>query len=117
MRADVRKPTRDDVLAKIAAVFPNRDQTSVLAVLDRYGIELHEQEKFRVQMAILKLCDEANSPNLERTVEQAKQDFRDVLAWAESPNLAARHASTDPRKKNKLAKKDEEQYLAWLRRS
>lgn len=117
MRMDFRKPTLDDVLAKIAVVFPDRDRRSVLSVLDRYGVEPHEQEQRRVQMAVLKLCDEAALPDLERTVEDAKQDFRDILAWAESPNLAARHASIDPHKKQKLAAQDDEQYLDWLKRS
>lgn len=111
------KPTLEDVLAKITVVFPDREPQTVLAILDRYGTERHEQEQRRVQMAVLKLCDEDASPDLERAVKDAKQDFRDVLVWAESPNLSARSATADPRKKQRLAAKDEAQYLAWLRRS
>ncbi len=117
MSTAIGRPTLDDVLGKIAAVFPDRDPQSVLAILDRYGVEQHEQERRRVQLAILKLCDEAGTPDLERTVEEAKQDFRDVLVWAESPNLSTRFASTDEAKKRKLAVKDKGQYLAWLNRS
>ena len=117
MGADVRRPSLEDVLAKIVDVFPDRDPQSVLAILDRYGIEGHEQEQRRVQMAILKLCDEATAPDLEGTVKDAKQDFRDVLVWAESPHLSARSAATDPSEKQNLAAKDEAQYLAWLKGS
>jgi len=95
-------------------VFPDRDAQAVLAVLDRYGIEQHEQERRRVQLAILKLCDETEPPDLERTVEYAKQDFRDILAWAESPNLMDRHSLKDETKRQKLADQDRAQYLAWL---
>ena len=115
MCADPRRPSLEDVMAKIAKVFPESDTQSVLSVLDRYGTEGHEQERRRVQMAILKLCDEAACPDLERTVVDAKADFRDVLAWAESPGLSARSAASDPHKKQKLAAKDEAQYLAWLK--
>ena len=115
MGTDVRRPSLENVLAKIVVVFPDRDPQSVLSVLDRYGTEGHEQEQRRVQLAILKLCDEAACPDLERTVEDAKEDFSDVLVWAESPNLSARSATTDAREKQKLAAKDEAQYLAWLK--
>ena len=107
-------PTLDDVLAKIAQVFPDRDPSEVLAILDRYGRESHEQEPRRVQLAILKLCDEAEAPDLERTVEHAKGDFRDVLVWAESPNLGRRFALSDKAKRVALKRKDDEQYQAWL---
>lgn len=115
MGADVRRPGLEDVMEKIVAVFPECDPQSVLSVLDRYGTEGHEQERRRVQMAILKLCDEAAAPDLEATVKDAKQDFRDILVWAESPNLSARSATTDPGEKQKLAAKDEAQYLDWLK--
>jgi hypothetical protein len=114
MSADSGQPTLDLVQAKIAVVFADREPAAVLEVLDRYGVEKHEQERRRVQLAILKLCDEAETPDLEGTVEYAKQDFRDALAWAESPNLGTRFRTTDGRKREKLAAKDREQYLAWL---
>ena len=114
MSAPPERPTLSDVLAKIKSVFPDRESAAVLAVLDRYGVERHEQEQRRVQLAILKLCDEAKTPDLEGTVEHAKGDFRDVLAWAESPNLGARSVSTDSAKKAKLTAKDEAQYQAWI---
>ena len=114
MSVPSERPTLSDVLAKIKSVFPERESEAVLAVLDRYGVERHEQEQRRVQLAILKLCDEAETPDLEGTVEHAKGDFRDVLAWAESPNLGARAASTDLAKKARLTARDEAQYQAWL---
>lgn len=108
------RPTTDDVLAKIADVLPDRDAAEVLAVLDRYGTEPHEQERRRVQLAVLKLCDEAAEPDLERTVADAKADFRDVLVWAEAPNLGARSRSKDAAHREALKAQDRAQYEAWL---
>ena len=102
--------TADQVRRKIAQVFPDRDPDAVLAVLTRYGTEKHEQEPDRVRLAILKLCDEEDAPDLERMVECAKQDFRDILTWAEYPNQSKRLFSGD----EQLKAKDKAQYQAWL---
>lgn len=102
--------TADHMRRKIAQVFPDRDPEAVEAMLDRYGTEKHEQEPDRVHLAILKLCDENDAPDLERMVDIAKQDFRDVLAWAEYPHQSKKLFSGD----DKLKAKDEAQYQAWL---
>ena len=108
------RPAQDDVLRMIAAVFPDRNAADVLAILDRYGTEPHEQERHRVQLAVLKLCDEAEEPDLERTVADAKADFRDVLVWAESPGLGARSRTKDAARREALKARDKAQYGAWL---
>jgi hypothetical protein len=110
----VTKPTRALVIAKIRQVFPEREAADVLTLLDRYGAEDHHREKERVQLAILKLCDEATSPDLGAYVETACADFRDVLAWAESPNLFRETSRKDPEEREKLIALDRAQYLAWL---
>ena len=98
--------TADQVRRKIAQVFPDRDAETIQAVLARYGTEKHEQEPDRVRLAILKLCDEEDAPELERMVECAKQDFRDILAWAEYPNQSKKLFSGDEKLKA--------QFQAWL---
>lgn len=108
------KPTRALVIAKIRQVFPERTVADVLALLDRYGAEDHHREKERVQLAILKLCDEATAPDLDAYVETARADYRDVLAWAESPNLFRGTSRKDPAEREKLIALDRAQYRAWL---
>lgn len=108
------EPTRALVIEKIRRVFPERPAEDVLAILDRYGEEAYHRERERVQLAILKLCDEAKAPDLDAYVETACDDYRDVLAWAESPNLFRVTFCKDPAKREKLIAKDQAQYLAWL---
>jgi hypothetical protein len=104
------------VVRKIRLVFPGRAVGEVLAVLDRYGAEGHHRARERVHLAILKLCEESTPAHLEHYVATACADHRDVLAWAESPNLMARPAGADPAARAALAARDRAQYRAWLNR-
>jgi hypothetical protein len=74
--------TRDDVLAAAHAAFSEGEVAAVVAALDRYGNETYENERERVQLAILHLS-EGRVETLLRLVEAAKLDYRDVLAWRE----------------------------------
>jgi hypothetical protein len=106
--------TRALLLAKIAKVFPDRDTDEILAILDRYGTGKHEQEPAWVQLAVLKLCDEEGRDDPAHYIDVAKQDFRDVLAWAEYPNLMRRPANINPKERAALEDRDMAQYRAWL---
>ena len=106
--------TRALVIAKIRQVFPERDVADVLALLDRYGAEDYHRERERVQLAILKLCEEKSSADPAEYVELACVDYRDVLALAEYPNQMRHAPSIDPRLRETLIAKDRAQYLAWL---
>jgi hypothetical protein len=106
--------TRELVIEKIRQVFPEREVADVLALLDRYSVEGHHRETERVQLAILKLCDEEKREDPTVYVEAACADYRDVLAWAESPNLMGRPASIDGQLRAKLIEEDRAQYSAWL---
>ena len=79
--------TRDDVLAAVRAGFPEDARSRVLRALDTYGVERHEPEVARVQVAILVLC-ESSEAKLDEYVAVAKRDYRDVLFWAEYPDEA-----------------------------
>lgn len=69
-----------------------------------YGIEAHEPERERVQLAILKLsCGDAD--RLLATVQAANEDYRDVLWWAEYPN---------PNGPQQGPPEDTEALLGWL---
>jgi len=78
MRAPLSKP----VTEKVAQLFANDDRTEVMELLAAYGEQSHEREPERVRLAILKLSggDEAE---VRRLVEAARQDYRDVLWWAD----------------------------------
>jgi len=77
-------PTRDEVLAAVAASFPESNRARVLDLLDTYGVIPYEREVARVQLAILRLS-ESNEQKLREFIAVAKRDYRDVLFWAEHP--------------------------------
>ena len=79
--------TRDDVLAAIRAGFAADRWPHVERLLDAYGTEPYERERERVQLAILKIS--AGDEQKVRThVATAKQDYRDILLWADQPEQA-----------------------------
>jgi hypothetical protein len=67
-----------------------------------------------VYLAILKLCEEEKLSDPSLNVEAAKQDFRDVLAWAEYPNQMKHGPTKDPEQSARPIKQDNEQLQAWL---
>ena len=79
--------SRDEVIAAIQKAFPERSRGQVLVLLDTYGVESHERERERVQLAILKLS-EGNEEKLREFIAVAKRDYRDVLFWADNPDEA-----------------------------
>ena len=79
------RPTREDVLAAVAEQFPDRDAAAVLALLDSYGTRRSEPERERVQLAILKLSG-GDIEKPRHDLDVARQDYRDVLYWAEYPD-------------------------------
>jgi hypothetical protein len=72
--------TRDDVLAAAATTFQASELATILAELDLYGIESHEPERERVQLAIIELSG-GSTDQLVQYVQIAKTDYRDILAW------------------------------------
>lgn len=107
---------RDLVLQKVRQMFPDEAPDDIMAILDLYGTEPHEAERERVHLGILKLS-QGSVERLREDVGTAKQDFRDILAYAEYPN----QMRTDSWKLDAAAAKvlrgqDRKQYLAWLRR-
>jgi hypothetical protein len=110
------KPSRKLVLSKIEHVFPESERAAVLQVLDRYGLGPNEPERERVQLAILKVCG-GDQEQLRLALDNAKSDFRDVLAWAEYPGAMRNMGPSSADSSSKLARIDEEdrqQYIDWL---
>ncbi len=92
--------TRDQVTAALFNAFPESDANELLTVLDEYGTESYEQERERVQLAIIFLAS-GDLDELKRYLAIAKCDFRDVLFWAEYPDEAKINT---PRKRKDAAK-------------
>src|SRR5439155_10457329 len=78
---------RDEVVSVVQKTFPESAHARVLELLDTYGVESYEQERERVQLAILKLS-EGNEEKLREFVAVAKRDYRDALFSAEYPEEA-----------------------------
>ncbi|MCB1023163.1 MAG: hypothetical protein KDB79_02150 [Acidobacteria bacterium] len=106
---------RELVVRKIKQEFPDDDQDEILKVLDQYGVESYEQERERVQVAIIKLA-EGNLEKLKTEVSGAKGDFRDTLGAAEYPEQSrkATWRMKDKEKANKIVESDRKKYLEWL---
>jgi hypothetical protein len=82
-------PTREDVVRLIQGTFPESAWNAVGKTLDMYGVEPHERERERVQIAILKLSG-IDDGKLRHFVAAAKQDYRDVLFWTDHPDETKR---------------------------
>ena len=91
----------------------------ILRILDEYGTREYHGEKDRVHLAILKLS-EGDVARLQRNVEAATIDFRDVIAPAEYPEFCkvgfVGVSRMTKEEINDLRKSDWEQYEKWLNR-
>jgi hypothetical protein len=107
----------DLLLDKLHQLFPDEGSAmTALSLLSEYGIEAHELEQERVQLAILKLS-EGDLSQLHQAVTAAKVDYRDVLAWAEYPEqtrAGASGADSSPESLCAMRKRDRQQYEQWL---
>jgi hypothetical protein len=126
--------TRDFVLKKLVAVFPDRSIAQLaLKSLDTYGNSEYQPHKEEVHLAILKLC-EGRLSRLRELVREAKHDYRDVTYPALTPEysrvmrelipditrgLTAKERDglkkkMSPAKEAAIRKRDQEQWIAWV---
>jgi hypothetical protein len=107
------------VVRLVRRAFPSRDPDHILRLLDDYGTEKWHSEKDRVHIAILKLS-QGDMEQLQRYVETATYDFRDVIAPAEYPEfrkvgfVGVSRMTTE--EIDELRKADWGQYQKWLNR-
>jgi hypothetical protein len=73
--------TREDMQGIVERSFPADEQSRALELLDSYGAAQHEREPARVRIAALKLAGGRLS-ELEYLINHARQDYRDIIAWA-----------------------------------
>lgn len=105
----------DTVQRKIRQIFPDSDPKEILARLEAMGEMDGRPSRHRVWLAVLKLHEEGDG-DLSSLMETAKEDHRDVLAWAEYPNQMRFGPTDDPEKARQLRELDRRQYQTWLNR-
>jgi hypothetical protein len=105
--------TIDKLLVKIRQAFPAADVADIKRQLDQYA----GPERLRVQLAIVKLSDEDKHDSPKHYVDTARQDYRDVLTWAEHPQqLRPDWFTLSVTERAKVTKADRQQYVRWLAR-
>jgi hypothetical protein len=107
----------DDVERVLTRDFPDARAGMARALLAEYGRRPWHREPVRVWLAVLKIAD-GRLDRLRRAVDQADEDYRDVLSAAEYPLYARRvspAAGTSPAI-DAIAEEDARQYSEWLRR-
>lgn len=110
--------TQDDIIRIIHREFSFEKSLDVERILAKYDEGYPEQ--YRVQASILKLA-EGNLAALDKYVEAAKGDYRDVLYWAEYPNFNVHGFSIADKlpqvQIDQIIEKDWDQYENWLKKS
>lgn len=107
----------DLVVKVVIRLFGSNGTERVLHSLKKCSAEVPVAERDRVQLAVLKLCDEDSTRNLDRWAVAAQTDYRDVLLWAECPGEASADARARLSSKELRAYRaaDRGQYAAWLK--
>jgi hypothetical protein len=88
------------------------------AILNQFGGEIWHREKPRVRLACLKLAA-GDLGKLQREIDTAKLDYRDVLASAEYPNYFQNVPGPEAppaKQEQRIIQADWEQYQSWLSR-
>ncbi len=104
------------VTGTIVAIFPTELREQAAGLLAQVQGATH-QERLRLQLAILRLCETAPDrlAALRDTLEAAALDARDVLLAAEYPQEAKLGGPLVPREDlMRLRQADTQQYLEWL---
>ncbi len=108
------------VLRKLKDCFPNdEDAQKALDLLNQYGKLSYHNERDRIHLAILYLC-ENSLENVSQYLSMALSDYRDVLVCAEYPESAKFEwdIKDEDQEKYQEAKRIEKQrYQEWLRAS
>lgn len=75
----------DILQTKLPKLFPDPEKRSAAeGALRRYGTESYENEPVRVRLAVLKISG-ADLDRIRSNIATAKQDYRDIPAYAEYP--------------------------------
>jgi hypothetical protein len=107
--------TQELVSHIVDRLFTGEARTAALNLLESYGSAAHEREPIRIRVAALKLSN-GRIDELEHLIAHARQDYRDVLAWAEFPEELVRPTWNLPEDRvAQIRAADRAQYLEWLK--
>jgi len=117
-RQPVPTVTDADVDRIVRRDFSYDEHQRAIALLARYGSDDWHREAVRVRLAVLKLAD-GDMTRLEREVEVACRDYRDVLAPAEYPEYCAKSIKGRFGRGQRASAiaSDWQQYSQWLQRT
>jgi hypothetical protein len=105
------------LVRKLRILFPDSGKRKqALRELLRYGNTPHEPEPERVRLAILKLSG-GDLDELKATVEGAKEDWRDVVSWAERPRqtrLQLGNHKLHVHESQRIEQEDRNEWTQWL---
>lgn len=118
-------PLTDLINRKIRETFPSKDQAEVISLLEREcGRNLPGNDPANltnlehIRLAVIKLAD-GRLDELRRQISIAKEDYREVLIRAETPEALAFGLvdlmHTDAKTRDEIESRDREQFQAWLR--
>jgi hypothetical protein len=112
--------TGQDVGRVVRRDFPKEQHGEVMVMLDEYGVERWHPERYRVQLAALKLAN-GNLKRLRYAIEDAKRDYRNVVAPAEYPSYLketsiASRPGPDARAMQGIFDEDLAPYEDWLKK-
>jgi len=102
---------------KLEKLFPDKaTRMQALRLLERYGADSGEFKVERVRLAILRSSG-TDLHQIESGVRGAKEDYQDIIAWAETParmrcGMANRKLS--PVELSNVEEQDKRQYEDWL---
>jgi hypothetical protein len=112
MQQPIPKVTRKQVERIVRRDFSAEHFVEVMAMLDEYGKESYQREVERVQLDILKLAS-GKMDALRKRIEDAKTNYRDVIAWAEYPSYHWNTFKLTAEEQKEIYSKDWQLYLAW----
>ena len=114
----VPQVTEADIDRILRRDFASSQIAEALAILAEYGTQPWHREPARVQLAALKLAD-GSIEKLRSAVDQAKRDYRNVLAPAEYPKFSHygfRAVRLRSRERQEIYTDDWQQYQLWLKK-
>jgi hypothetical protein len=102
---------------KLRGLYPHPSKRrAALNELLRYGISSDEPEPERVRLAILRLAG-SDPDELKKTVDGAKEDWEDIVSWAERPRETRCHLGNHKLHENqrrKIQQEDRDEWNSWL---
>jgi hypothetical protein len=110
--------TAADVTRILHRDFPGEQAGEVEAILAQYGTQYWHREVDRVRIAALRMAS-GDLKLLRQAIDNAKHDYRDLLATAEYPRYARRTFELEdlpPEERDRIIDADWQQYHDWFAR-